>query len=249
MFSKEIKNKIALEDIDVVILCGGKGKRLREVVRGIPKPMASVSGKPFLELIIRYLSNFGLNNFVLATGYKGESISRYFKSISKNKIKLVFSREKKVLGTGGAVKNASKFIKSSPFFVFNGDSFCEFDPRDFLSFHIKNHASVTILLAKVRNGSDYAEVKIDQSNRIVRFREKNKMVKSSLINSGVYLFNKSVLKKMPSNRKFSLEKEFFPKILNEKILGYHNQGFFIDIGTPERYLKANIAFKKFTSND
>jgi len=222
--------------IDVYILCGGLGKRLRKLSLNLPKPMIPVRGKPFLDILIDYMYSFGFRRFILGTGYKADIIRKYYTNNPKKNVSIVLSKESKPLGTGGAVKKAQKLIKSNIFFVLNGDSFCDFNPLIFLKFHKSKNSSLSILLRKINNGKDYGEVNFDKSFRILGFNEKNKKAKQCWINAGVYLFDRKAFNFMPVKKAFSLELDFFPQMIKNKIYGYTKSGCFLDIGTPERYL-------------
>jgi NDP-sugar pyrophosphorylase family protein len=235
-----------LKNIDVLILAGGLGKRLRKISRGRPKPMVRFQDTPFLDILIRHMVNFGFKRFILGIGYKANVVKAYYASRKIKGLEILFSQERKPLGTGGAVKKAKRLLKSNPFIVLNGDSFCKFKPLDFLKFHKKKKAVVSILLKEVENGADYGKVKLDKANRIVDFNEKNSQPKSCLINVGVYVFDKKAFGLMPRAKVFSLERDFFPKLAGKNCFGYAKSKFFIDIGTPERYLKANRYFLKNT---
>lgn len=231
---------ISLSKIFVVILCGGLGKRLRKVVSDRPKPMADINGKPFLDIVIKHLISCGIRNIVLAAGYKSEKIEEYYKNKNwevkiKKEIKIYVSKEKKLLGTGGAVKNVEKYIKSNPFIVLNGDTFCKIDYRKLLNWHIKKGAVATVVVTKKRNSLDVGFIKMDEHNKkIIEFQEKQKEnFDSKYVNVGIYVFNKTIFKLIPKNKKCSLEYDVFPKIRN--IFGYNTNKKFIDIGTPERY--------------
>ncbi len=234
------------EQVDVVILCGGMGTRLKTVVDDKPKPMAEIDKRPFIDILIEHISTFGFKRFILCTGYKAETIQEYYKS-KKSKVEILTIKEKKLLGTGGAVKNAEALIQSSPFLVLNGDSFFDIDLRRFIDFHISRKALLSIALINAKDSKDYGSIEIDSSNRIVRFSEKEKAGRDSLINAGIYLFNSEVLSLMPNNKKFSLEYDFFPKIVDREFYGYSANGFFIDIGTPERYIQAKQLLKDFNT--
>jgi len=231
--------------IDVFILCGGLGKRLKKLNLNVPKPMVEMGGRPFLDMIIAYMARFGFRRFILGLGYKAGFITKYYSDKRKEGFKVMFSKERNPLGTGGAVKKAKKLIGSSNFIVLNGDSFCQFNPRDFLSFHRRKKALATILLKRLSGDvKDYGEVRIDRLSRITSFQEKNGNAKRCLVNSGVYLFNKKIFKLMPSRESFSLEHDLFPALAGNGLFGYIDPGYFIDIGTPNRYFKAKRHFSK-----
>ncbi|OGW81900.1 MAG: hypothetical protein A3G33_05325 [Omnitrophica bacterium RIFCSPLOWO2_12_FULL_44_17] len=233
-----------LSDIDVLILCGGKGKRIRKICPHLPKPMAKIGSRHFLDIMLGYLAGFGFKRFILAVGYKANVIKGYYRKKKPTGIEICFSEEKKPLDTGGAVKYAAKQIKSKEFFVLNGDSFCEFEPIKFLKFHRGKKACISILLQKVAIGGDYGRVAVDRSSRIVSFDEKNPSARNCFINAGIYLFDRKTFYLMPKRERFSLERDFFPSLAGKRIFGFRNRGFFIDIGTPERYATANKYFSR-----
>lgn len=235
---------VAMKNIDVFILCGGLGKRLGAMSHNIPKPMIKIDERPFLDIIIDYMADFGFRRFILGTGYKADTISDYYRKNKMSGLDILFSQEKTPLDTGGAIRNAKRLIRSNPFLVLNGDSFCEFDPLEFLNFHKQKKPLISVLLKRVFNGNEYGEVKIDRSSRILSFKEKdNGNAKRCLINSGVYIFDNEVFSLMPSVSRFSLERDLFPRMAKKRIFGHPYSGFFIDIGTPDRYLKARRYFQ------
>lgn len=237
-----------MKDIDVVVLCGGKGTRLKEVVNDRPKPMAEINGHPFLDILIEYISSFGFRRFILCTGYMADFVRQYY-SASETQVEIVFSPEDIPLGTGGAVKNAGKFIKSETFMVVNGDSFCPVKLSQFLDFHLVKDAIVSMVVTESEDVRDFGTICLDDSQRIVRFEEK-KEGKKSFINAGIYLFEKELFPIIPSNTKCSLEYDLFPALVKQKFYGYVTQEKLIDIGTPERYEQAKrILRHKDTKKD
>lgn len=233
-----------IKNTDVYILCGGLGKRLKSVSKNKPKPMVKIGKKPFLDIIINCMVGFGFKRFILGLGYKAEVFKKYYKDFKLKDLKFEFCEERIPLGTGGAVKKAKKLIKSTPFLVLNGDSFCKFNPLDLLKFHKSKKAAVSILLRKVLSGADYGRVRLDNKGRIIDFSEKDSAASNCFINAGIYVFDKKVFNSMPPKEVFSLELDFFPKLAGKNCFGYTKSGFFIDIGTPERYLKASKYFLK-----
>ena len=129
---------------DVLILCGGKGRRIQSIAKGRPKSMIDINGMPFMDILIDYIDSFGFKRVILCISYRGGFIKKYY-SGRKNRLEIVFSEEKELLGTGGAVKNAGPFIKSLQFLVLNGDSFCRIDLQDFLRFHIEKNAGCSMV--------------------------------------------------------------------------------------------------------
>ena len=223
--------------IDVMILCGGFGKRLQTIVKDIPKPMAKIKRRPFLDILIDFIASYGFKRFTLCTGYKADVIERYYKQ-KTNKLIIEFSREEKPLGTGGAIKNAENYIKSSPFLIVNGDSFCRINLKEFVDFHFKKEALISIAVTNKDVCDDYGTINIDDSHRIIEFNEKIKGYKNRLINAGFYLLQREAFSLMPEKNNFSIERDFFPQIIKKNLYAFETQESVIDIGTPERYKKA-----------
>lgn len=228
-----MKAEIRPKDIDLVILCGGLGRRLSSVTKHIPKPMAKMGSRPFLDLIIEHALSFGVRRFVLCTGHKAEIIENYYSD--KKQLDIVFSHENVELGTGGAIKNARPHIKTNPFFVMNGDSLCRIDLQNFLEFAIERESLISIVLTMEGMQNDVGSVKINEDGRISEFFEKGEYQKTHYVNAGVYIFSKDVFSYMPDTSKFSLEYDFFPEMTGKDAYGYVVSQDFIDIGTPETY--------------
>lgn len=221
-------------DIDVLILVGGQGSRLKSVVNDRPKPMADINGKPFLDLLIEYAVSFGYNRFVLCAGHKAEFLKDYY-TMHDSHCEVILSIEDVPLGTAGAIKNAEKYIRTDNVLVMNGDSFCPVDLQAFKKFHLEKHALLSMAVTKSDDSKDYGSINLDKSQKIISFKEKKKFFKESYINAGIYLFKRSVLDLIPSARKYSLEEELFPSVICDRFFGYIFDGELIDIGTPERY--------------
>lgn len=225
-----------MKGIDAIILCGGKGTRLNEVVNDRPKPMAEINGQPFLDILIDYVSGFGFQRFILSLGYKADYVKDYYKD-NGFPFEILFLRENEPLGTAGGVKQAENLVQSNPFLVLNGDSFCPVDLSQFLDFHSKKGALVSMVVTTSEEVKDFGLISLDASQRIVRFEEK-KEGKKSFINAGIYLFQREVFSLIPTNTKYSLEHDIFPALVDQKFYGYVTQEKLIDIGTPERYEQA-----------
>jgi len=229
-----------------VILAGGLGKRLRNVVRDKPKSMAPVLEKPFLQYQIEQLKKYNIIEIVLCVGYLANEIKSYFNEGSKFGVNIGYAVEKKPLGTAGALKNARNYLGDEAFLVLNGDSYSDIDFFDFLQFHTKKRGKGTILLTRVRQTEDYGLVAMDGHNRITEFFEKpEKTLSGSIINAGIYLLEPQVLNYIPEGRQISLEKEIFPLFLKKNIslFGYLTSDYFIDIGTPQKYAQIQKDFK------
>lgn len=233
-----------ISDIDVAILCGGEGKRLHSMVADRPKPLVHIEGRPFLEILVENLISRGFTRIILSVGYLREHIINHFsdsrfKGLKGRDFKIEFSKEESPLGTGGAVKKTLALIKSDHFLVLNGDSFLDVDFERFYKEHLKNDSLVSVVLVEMPDIRDYGSVAVSGNNRITSFNEKIQEKKRGLINAGIYLINKKeIFSHLPEEDVFSLEYDFFPRILNRHGFGFVNPGPFIDIGTPERYKEA-----------
>ena len=228
------------EEIDVVILCGGKGTRLQAVVADCPKSMASIGGRPFLEILIERVAMHGFRRFILCTGYKQEQIISHFRncsSVSGNDVEIVFSEEDTPLGTAGAVRNAQEHLRPGIFLVMNGDTCCDLDFREFVTMHESREAELSVVLCSKPTASDCGNVVLDTSGRLVSFDEKTGGA-TGYVNAGVYLINWTLLDLIPEGRDFSMEYDFIPSVLHRPCFGYVTNADFLDIGTPERYSQA-----------
>ena len=223
-------------NIDVVIICGGKGKRLKSVVDDRPKPMAEIGDRPFLDILIDYLVDFGFRRFILCISHKGSYIKKYYDKAGP--LNILFSYERIPLGTAGAIKNAETIIKSSPFLVLNGDSLCKIDFDKFINFFFKKKAKFSLVLVKTKQTGPYGVVRLGSRQEVTGFYEKKKTKGKIFINAGVYLFDKGIFSIIPYRRNFSLEYDLFPKIINKGFYGYRTKARLIDIGTPARYRRA-----------
>lgn len=230
-----MNQKVKPQDIDVVILCGGKGKRLRAIVNDRPKSMSEFGGRPFLSILMEYIAGFGFRRFILCAGYLGSMIERYY-SAGHEPWDIVVCREKRALDTGGAVKNAGPFIRSDPFLVLNGDSYMAVNFGGLLDFHVKKKALLSMVLLKCRKNSDSGKVVLDKARRLVDFREKAGCVADSFDSAGAYMMDRRIFSLMKSG-KFSLEYDLFPKITGQRCFGYLQNSKFVDFGTAEGYGK------------
>ncbi|MDD5647594.1 MAG: NDP-sugar synthase [Dehalococcoidia bacterium] len=225
-----------------IILVGGEGTRLRPLTYSVVKPMVPVANRPFIEHVICKLALHGIDEIVLAMGYKPDSIYAYFKDGEGLDVKLTYSLEEKPLGTAGAIKNASGHIKESVF-VLNGDCFSDLDYSDMHRQHLRNKAKATIALTHVEDPTRFGVVETDESGRVLRFIEKPKWedVTSHWINAGVYILEPDVLDYIPDNQFYMFENGVFPRLLENgaPFYAYHNRAYWIDMGTPEQYHRIN----------
>lgn len=234
---------MVLNKIDVLILCGGLGKRLREATGETPKVLAMIDRRPFLDILLEYLYHQGFRRVILCAGYKAAAIAHYYHD-RNNDLAIEFSNEYEPLGTGGAIRHARRLIKSSPFFVLNGDSFCPIDFKEFFDFYLSKKALASAAISRAADQSDFGTITIDENQKIVNFKEKTDQPHSKYVNAGAYCFRKDIFRFMPQRQYFSLENDFFPRLGGKKFYGFITPKRFIDIGTPKRYQKAKQFFRK-----
>ena len=232
-----------IKSIDVAILCGGLGKRLRSVIGESPKVLAAVNEQPFLDIILNHLAVQGLKRVILLTGYMAQDVEKHYQN-KRRDLAIIFSREKEALDTGGAIKNAHKMIQSNPFFALNGDSFCPVDFKSFLDFHYSKKSLASIVVAKTKNENDYGAITLNTSCRVMNFREKAVQPGPRYVNAGVYCFASEVFSHMPEAAKFSLELDFFPKFVAQPFYGFVINEKFMDIGTPQRLNEAKRLLRR-----
>jgi len=223
--------------LDALILCGGLGTRLRPVLADRPKGLAEIRGRPFLDILIGELMRRGLKRFILATGYGGEQIaSRY---ALRSDAEFVVSLEDRPLGTGGAVRLALPHLRSDPFIVANGDSFCDVDYAELQRFHDGKRAQLSMVVVPPGTRDDVGTVLLDASGAVVSFSEKTGRGEQACINAGIYLMQRRLIEELPADTPVSLEREVFPAAARRGgCYGFPVPGPVIDIGTPERYLAA-----------
>lgn len=226
--------------MEAIVLAGGFGTRLSHVVSDVPKPMAPINYKPFLQYLLDYGISNGINRFILAVGYKSHIIKSYFNDNYKG-AEILYSDEDKPLFTGGAIKKAMSLCNDPYFIILNGDTYFDVDLKDMFNYHINNNNHITIATKAMKNFDRYGTVLCD-NNRIIEFKEKTPTEQGD-INGGVYICNKSVLSDF-DEEKFSFEQQILEKKLKElRISAFPSEGYFIDIGVPEDYYKAQKDFE------
>ncbi|EAI7179036.1 D-glycero-D-manno-heptose 1-phosphate guanosyltransferase [Campylobacter coli] len=216
--------------MQAIVLCGGLGTRLKSVIKDIPKPMAPINNKPFLEFIFEYLKKQGIKEVILAVSYKYEVIKEYFKDEFLG-IKIKYSIEKEPLGTGGAIKEALKIIKNETY-VLNGDTFFGID----LSKLKLNGSKICLALKQMNDFDRYGTVNVNEQGIVTSFEEKV-FKKQGLINGGIYLLKKDIFDEFSLEKKFSFEEFLQENYKSLKIQTQIFDDYFIDIGIPEDYIK------------
>ncbi len=228
-------------EMDFVILCGGLGTRLRTTLPNMPKALAPIAGTPFLDILLHHLFKAGFKRIILAVGHlQNPIISRY-----GNDSRILFAKEREPLGTGGAVRNARRLIKSPHFFVANGDTFSDADYQNFFTVHKTKGGIVTMGITRAGRRTDAGNILTDASGRILSFKEKRGARSRSGISAGLYCMRREVFDVMPKRKRFSLEEEVFSSLARQGVLfGVPIKREAIDIGTPARYARAKRILKK-----
>ncbi len=230
-----------LTSVPAVVLAGGLGTRLRTAFRRGPKCLASVGPRPFLDYLIEWLRKQGIEEAILCVGYRRSQIKHRYGGGRSWGVALSYSAETKPLGTAGALLNARRFISTEPFFVLNGDSFLDVDLEEMLTFHRRRQALATIALVRSPDPTRYGTVRTERDGRITSFREKSRNHRSPAtgwINGGVYLMRRRFLGCIAKSGPQSLETGVFPHLTGGRMFGFHTKGYFIDIGVPADYRRA-----------
>nr|WP_294795887.1 nucleotidyltransferase family protein [uncultured Mucilaginibacter sp.] len=222
--------------MEVIILAGGLGTRLREVVKDVPKPMAPINGKPFLEHLLNWLLAYPVKKIVFSVGYKAEVIQDYFGN-SYGNINLSYSIEDNPLGTGGAIKHAMKDIADEQVLIVNGDTYFPIDINRLYADQAETKGEITLAVTEMKQFDRYGSINME-GNNIESFNEKQ-YKDSGIINGGIYLINRSFFNSLDLPEVFSFEKEILERYAGAgKLKGVIFDDSFIDIGVPEDYNKA-----------
>ena len=228
-----------------ILLVGGLGTRLHPLTITTAKPMLPLGNLPITEHQLLRAASVGITKVVLSTSYLSESFRDYFQDGSRWGLNLVYAIEEEPLGTAGAIRNASQYLTSdSPIFVFNGDVISHHDLTKKFAFHIEHHADATLHLLPVDDVRAFGKVTLRDDLKITEFSEKPQSLTpiQGVINAGCYIMNPDVIATIPSDRPVSIEREIFPQLLTNKksLFGYLENSYWLDLGTPTRYLRANL---------
>jgi D-glycero-alpha-D-manno-heptose 1-phosphate guanylyltransferase len=252
----EMNCGFTLRGVQAVILCGGLGTRLRGVLPGVPKALAPIAGRPFLDYVLEFLASAGVTDVVLCIGVLGEAISEYCRSRKVDTLTLTISREREPLGTGGALKHAEQFIHADPFLMMNGDTFLELPLMAMIEQHRKCEATITMATTTVSDARRYGTVVMDGRGWVTAFEENqagqdlpgsisadtSEPAFRQKINAGCYAIQRGVLKHIPvAPPAVSFETDVLPGFVMKGLHGYSTDGFFIDIGVPEDFARAQAA--------
>jgi NDP-sugar pyrophosphorylase family protein len=227
-----------------ILLAGGQGTRLRPLTLHTPKPVVPIFDRPFLQYQIDVLRQVGeVDEIVLSLNYQPERIEEVFGDGSRLGITLRYGVEPEPLGTGGAIRFAAGEYRGAPLIVFNGDVFTSVDLPALVALHRERRAKATIVLTPVENPSAYGLVETDARGHVQAFVEKPSPdeIRCNTINAGIYVIEPEMLERIPLGRPSSVERDFFPSLIRdeETFIAHVNTGYWIDIGTPEKYRQAH----------
>jgi mannose-1-phosphate guanylyltransferase len=227
-----------------ILLAGGKGTRLRPLTLHTPKPIVPIFDRPFLQYQIDLLRQVPeIDEIVLSLNYQPRRIEEVFGDGSDLGIHLRYVVEPTPLGTGGAIKFAAGESRGEPIVVFNGDVFTSVDLPAVLALHRERKARATIVLTPVENPAAYGLVETDEAGNVLRFLEKPSpdQIRCDTINAGIYVLEPDTLDRIPKDAVYSIERGYFPSLIEngETFVAYTYRGYWIDIGTPEKYRQAH----------
>ena len=225
--------------MQALVLAGGEGTRLRPLTYTTPKPVMPLAGRPFLSFMLDWLRRHGVEEVVLSCGFMSEGVRRVLGDIYEG-MRLRYVIEDKPLGTGGPVRLAlEQGYLDERFLVLNGDVLTDMDLAAEIAQHERTGARITLALVEVADVSSYGVVPTDDQGRVEAFLEKTDgPVPTNRINAGSYVVEREVVEAMDPGRAVSFEREVFPKLVGDGLYGWAAEGYWIDIGAPDRYLEA-----------
>jgi NDP-sugar pyrophosphorylase family protein len=224
-----------LEALDIFVLAGGLGTRIRPVLGELPKILAPILGRPYLAYLLEWLERFGARRVVLGLGHRAQAVIEYLEDAQPStRIEVATVVEPSPLGTAGAIRFARGALRSDPVLVMNGDSFTDADLCAFVDRHRAAKTIGTMLCAEVDDAGRYGRVELDQSGRIGGFIEKDaNFHDTALISTGVYLLSANLLDDIAASDAASIERDVFERLPSGSLAAFAGQFRFIDIGTPE----------------
>jgi mannose-1-phosphate guanylyltransferase len=228
--------------MQALILAGGEGTRLRPLTSTMAKPVVPLANRPHLELMIQWLSRHGVDEVILSCGFLAAGIRQVLGTGEHLGVAIRYVEEPSPLGTGGALAFAGDLL-ADRFYMLNGDILSDIDLTAQLAQHEATGASATIALIGVDDPSAYGLVRLRADQSVSEFLEKPRQdeIDTNLINAGAYILERSVLQEMPPPpRNVSIEREVFPRLVDRGLFGFAAEGYWIDIGTPDRYLQGTF---------
>jgi NDP-sugar pyrophosphorylase family protein len=234
-----------LSDLDVVILAGGFGTRLRSVFSDRPKVLVPINGVPFLRCYLDWLRGFGARRVILSLGHLADQVQQFVASEDWAGMQIESFVESTPLGTGGAVRAVLPLIRSDTALVTNGDSVTRVDLCRFVEFHRQKKARLSMLLTHQPEVRASGLVETAPDDSVVSFQEKPQQNAGGYINAGMYLIQRDAIAEIPATGQVSIEKDVFPKFCGRGFFALKGEFPFIDIGTPESYRRAGEFLKSF----
>jgi mannose-1-phosphate guanylyltransferase len=225
--------------MQALILAGGEGTRLRPLTYTVPKPVLPLVGRPHLAYVIDWLVRHGVDDVIVSCGHLAESMRSALAELEPG-VEIRYAEEPDARGTAGAIRFAQDLL-GDRFLVLNGDVLCDLDLTALIEQHDRTGARATIALYPVEDPFGYGLVHRHDDGEITEFLEKpdRGQIDTDEINAGAYLLERSVLDRIPADRAVSIEREVFPELIGDGLYGIRLKGYWIDIGTPERFLDAN----------
>jgi mannose-1-phosphate guanylyltransferase len=225
--------------MQALILAGGEGTRLRPLTYTVPKPVLPLAGRPHVAYVIDWLARHGVDDVVVSCGHLAEGMRRGLAELEPG-VEIRYAEEPDARGTAGAIRFAEDLL-GERFLVLNGDVLCDLDLTALMEQHERSGARATIALSPVEDPSGYGLVHRREDGEITEFLEKPspEQIDTDEINAGAYLLERSVLERIPPDRAVSIEREVFPELIGDGLYGIRLEGYWIDIGTPDRFLEAN----------
>jgi mannose-1-phosphate guanylyltransferase len=223
-----------LDDVEAVVLVGGKGTRLRPLTLSAPKPMLPTAGVPFLAHLLSRIRAAGVRRVVLGTSYMAETFAKEFGDGQDLGLDLIYVVEDEPLGTGGGIRNVAEHLTAENVLVFNGDVLCGTDLGAVVKTHRETAADVTLHLVRVPDPRAFGCVPTDASGQVLAFLEKTEDPPTDQINAGCYVFRRSVIESIPTGRPVSVERETFPGLLKAgvRVSGHVDNAYWRDMGSP-----------------
>jgi mannose-1-phosphate guanylyltransferase len=223
--------------MQALVLAGGEGTRLRPLTLTLPKPVMPLAGRPFLSFMLDWLMHHGVDDVLLSCGYRSEAVEEVLGDDYRG-MRLRYVVEDQPLGTAGPFRLAEDLLEER-LLVLNGDCLADFDLTDEIARHAATGATATLALIPVEDTSSYGVVPTDESGAVEAFLEKSPgPAPTNRINAGAYVLEREIVALIPPGRAVSFEREIFPQLVGNGLYGYEADGYWIDIGTPDRYLEA-----------
>jgi mannose-1-phosphate guanylyltransferase len=228
--------------VQALILAGGEGTRLRPLTSTVPKPVVPLVDRPFISYMLEWLRRHGVEQAIISCGFMADEVRQVLGGGDSQGLELLYLEEPEPLGTGGALKFAEDLIEGR-FLMLNGDVLTDIDLTDQLAQHERTGARATLALTPVEDPSAYGLVRQHQDHSVKEFVEKPRpeQIDTNLISAGAYVLEREVLSEMaPAGSHISIERDVFPKLVGRGLYGYEASGYWLDIGTPERYLQGTF---------